>query len=42
MQPELVNVHRSLILELLAPFSAVLVLGILPFSSYALFEEMVI
>lgn len=42
MKPELVDWDRTLLLELIGPFSSVLVLDILPFWSNALLEEMVI
>src|SRR5437868_3403654 len=42
MQPELIDVHRALVLELVRPFPAVLVLRVFPFRSYTLLEKMVV
>ncbi len=42
MEPQLVNGDIALLLELIGPFSTVLVLNILPFWSYAFLEEMVV
>jgi len=42
MQPKLVDVDGTLLLELVRPFSTMFVLGILPFGSYSLLEEMVV
>ena len=42
MEPQLVDGDISLLLELVGPFSTVLVLLILPFRADAFFEEMVV
>ena len=42
VQPKLVDVDRTLLLELVRPLSTMLVLGILPFGSHTLLEEMVV
>lgn len=42
MQPEFVDGDLALVFELVGPFSAVLVLRVLPFGADALFEEVVV
>jgi hypothetical protein len=42
VEPELVDRDAALVLELVRPFSTVLVLDVLPFGSDAFLEEMVV
>lgn len=42
MQPKLINGDGTLVLELISPFTAVLVVGVFPFRANTLLEEMVV
>lgn len=42
LQPQLVDVDAGFVLELVGPFTAVLVLGVLPLGPYALFEKVIV
>lgn len=42
VQPKFVDVNGTLIFELVRPFAAVLILGVLPFWPYALLEKVVV